>query len=172
MTVTKGIDLDALSARIVPVRVTLPYGDAVELPLYTMTMAEWDKLGEAVPEPVPPFSHHNARGEEIRNIYDPAYQQARRKAEVERAYRRLTYALVKGGNHIEGALFEDQVRRVQEHLDLSIASALMQWQRMLMVEAQARSVALAERFQRADAVGTAGHEAERGDMERMEDAAG
>lgn len=139
--------IDSLRPAAVDVLVTLPYGSKVTVTMGTLTLSEWDDLGESVPHPVAPFVMHNSRGEEVRNYADPAYLKQVRQAEAERRWRRLTLGLLRGGNTIEGTLFEDQVKRVREHMDSAIAMALMRWQAALIAEGKAAIADRARRFQ-------------------------
>jgi hypothetical protein len=138
--------LSALEPRVVDVKITLSHGGSVTIKLGTLTMHEWDMYGEFVKDPLAPFVSHNVRGEEIRNYNAPEYLAARRAGEVTRAYRRLTLALVRGGNEIKGDLFEDKVEEVRERLDLAIAAALMRWQSALVSEGRVAILNAAERF--------------------------
>lgn len=138
--------LTQLEPRVVEVRVRLSHGSTVEIKIATLSMHEWDELGESVKDPIPPFVSHNARGEEIRNYYDPTYLAQRRQVEVTRSYKRLTMGLIRGGNEIAGILFEDKVAEVQKRLDLAIAAALMRWQSALVTEGRVAVLTAADRF--------------------------
>lgn len=144
--------LELLTPKIVPVQVTLPYGSSVTINMYTLSMGEWDELGESILDPTAPFVMHNSRGEEVRNYAAPQFLRERRKAESERAYRRLTMALIRGGNEIEGLLFENKVDEVRKRLDLAIASALMRWQASLIAEGRVRVINAADKFPDVEAV--------------------
>lgn len=143
--------LEQLAPRVVPVECTLSYGTKVIVSMGTLSMHLWDELGDAVADPIAPFVTHNSRGEEVRNYADPGYLKARRQAEAERTYRRLTYAFLRGGNAIPGTLFEEQVESVKKNLDLAIASALIRWQRALIEESRARVLALSATFPSVEA---------------------
>lgn len=138
--------LEMLSPRVMPVEVALPYGGTATVDMYSLTLHEWDELGEAVADPLAPFVMHNSRGEEVRNYADPKYLQERRTVEAERRWRRLTMALLKAGNEIDGIHFDEKVRRVRENLDGSIAAALMNWQARNFMEARASVVERSKSF--------------------------
>lgn len=138
--------LDNLVPKIIPVRIILPHGSTVDIDMYSLTMSEWDELGESVDDPIAPYVGLNSRGEEIRNYTDPKYLKERRKVESERAFKRLTMGMLRGNNDIEGVLFEDKVKAVKEKLDIGIASALMRWQSSNITESRVRVLNAAERF--------------------------
>ena len=138
--------IESLKPRSVPVTVTLPYGGTADICMGTLTLSEWDAQGEAVAPPLAPFVSHNNRGEEVRNYADPQYLVARERAEAERRWRRLTLGLLKGGNTIDGVMFDEQVKRVKDTLDTTIAAALMGWQASLITQAKAAVVDRSKRF--------------------------
>lgn len=150
--------LAQLEPQIVTVRVRLPYGTPLEIKIYTLTLAEWDELGEAIDDPLAPFKYHNSRGEEVRDFYDPKYLKARRAAETNRAYRRLTMGLVRAGNEIPGILFEDKVKEVKARMDLSLATTLMRWQSELITLGQVAVMTAADQFPAVETTIDAGTE--------------
>lgn len=139
--------LDQLYAAPVEVEVILPNGAKHTVLMGSLTLQEWDDLGEAVPSPEAPYVDRNARGEEIRNYQSPTYQKEFRAAESERRWRRLAMALIRGGNVIDGLTFDDQVKRVKANLDGAIAMQLMRWQSDLILAGKASVVERSKRFQ-------------------------
>ena len=139
--------LDKLQAAPVEVEVILPGGTKHQICMGSLTLQEWDDLGEAVPSPEAPFMNHNARGEEIRNYQSPEYLHQVRVAESERRWRRLTMAFLRGGNTIAGMTFDEQVQRVKTLLDGAIATQLMRWQSDLILSGKASVVERSKRFQ-------------------------
>lgn len=139
--------LETLKSRTVEVEVTLPYGDKITICMGSLTLSEWDSLGESVPQPEGTYVRHNDRGEEIRSYATAEYQKASREAEAERRWKRLTMGMLRGGNAIDGLLFEDQVKRVRETLDSSIATTLMNWQIKSITQGKASVIDRSKRFQ-------------------------
>lgn len=163
--------LEALGPRVVPVEVKLPYGDTITVNMGSLSLSEWDALGEAVPQPEGDYVGHNSQGQEIRSYTTPRYLKAAREADAERRWRRLTMGLLRGGNAIDGLMFEDQVKRVRENMDTAIAAALMSWQASLVSSTKAAVVDRSKRFQPVGigkAEGDAALEAEPADVGTIE----
>lgn len=129
------------------VRVALPGGTTFTVRMGHLTLEEWDSLGESVPTPQAPFLYHNAKGEEVRNYADPRYQTDFRNAESERRYRRLTLGILRGGNKIEGVMFDEQVKRVKQKMPAAAATALIRWQSNQITEGKANVMQRSEQFQ-------------------------
>lgn len=143
---------DDLGTRIVTVVLQLPYVETNgkprmrRLPIRTLTYHEWYSIGAQVPEPDIPRTLLDQNGAKIPNPLDKTYLEKRGKAEEERAFRRLIFALEQAGIIVPGEATEDKIVKMKDTLDAGIANALLGFLKQTAQGGQARLLALADSF--------------------------
>ncbi len=118
--------LDQLKAPIVTLNLSFEYGREEQIKVGLLTAQEWEAEMFAVPNPPVPKVIASA-GKSEPDFYHPDYQEKAKRAEVARNLRRIARALLKGGNELPGATFDEQVENLNGALDVGIYQALVEF---------------------------------------------
>lgn len=161
------IKLEDLAPATVTIRIVTNYGRELELPVKMLTWHEWNMIGAEVVDPSPDdmeagghkyWTRWNA-GKNTKE-FDPAnpdYLKAKEDAKVQRNYRRLLYALEKGGNDVRrGDTIEEQVQNFIAGVSIEIAGLLIVQLEELSTKGRVGVFALADSFRGGRVQGNAG----------------
>jgi hypothetical protein len=140
------MNLSDLTSRVVKVKVTLPYNREIEIPVGTLTYAEFNSVTADVPDPVIPRTLLGKDGEKLPNRDDVTYKAAIEKANEERSYRRLAIALNKGGVEITGETIAEKAATLRTDLDAGVANALMSFLAQAALGGRVAAQATADTF--------------------------
>ncbi len=127
----------------ITIEIPLPSGDLAVIPWRTLSIAEWDSIGQGVPDPTPPVVGGNKDGP-IFNYRDADYLMHVREAMAERNYRRLAKSL---RIDIPGETLTEQANAVKNTMDAYVTAALIDFMTRIAKESEARISARAATFQ-------------------------
>jgi hypothetical protein len=112
--------LSELRGQAVNVELELPDGEVVQIPIHTLTYAEWQRIEREVPQPPVPVLHGAKGSMPDRN--DPEYQKAMSLWNEQVMYRRVLAALE---IEIEGATADEKVKNLQETISTPMMMGLI-----------------------------------------------
>jgi hypothetical protein len=102
--------------------VELDHGDrTLEIPLRTLTYAQWNRIGLSVPSPTAPSPGVDKNARPIFDYQDATYLAQLEAAGEERAYRRLLASLQLD---VPGATEEEKLKNLRDGLDVNVVRQL------------------------------------------------
>lgn len=144
------MDWKQLTAKAAPVvvnvRVELPYGREMEIPISTLSYGAWMAVETAIPDPPVPRTLVGQGGVKIPNREDVQFRAELARVNEERAYRRLVLALENGGLVIPGTTPAEKADHLKIDLDAGVANALLVFLANAVMNGKAAAEAAAGTF--------------------------
>lgn len=132
---------------LAPIRIIVEVehgGEILEIPLKTLTYAEWNKLGTDIPTPTPPISGVDKQGRPIFNNSDPTYITQVEQVAEQRVYARLLASL---DMEVPGNTQQEKLDALRNKVDVNVMRQLVETISSFALKGEARVKHRAETFQ-------------------------
>lgn len=138
------ITLDDLGVVPVEILFKTAYGREIQMRVKLLTCAQWTEIGASVPTPPRPPQENPATMR--------VWQEHVAKAEDERGYRRVIFAVEQGGNPIPGTTAAEKVENWRRSVDQGVHNSIMRFLFNAAMGDKASVEADADRFHADDGV--------------------
>lgn len=131
---------------LAPIRVIVEIehgGEILEIPLKTLTYAEWNRLGTDIPMPTPPERGVDKQGRPVFDHNNPDYLKRVEIVGEERIYNRLLASL---DIPVPGETHEEKIQALKDMIDVSIMRQLIDTLSNFALKGEARIKHRAETF--------------------------